>query len=315
MEHDKTLPEESAAGGSPIQWHPGFYSAFEREFRRNRKDLIFDREVQLTSGPLSIDLLVIKLLGTVSPENEIGGIFRRYNIVEFKSPGDSLSIDDFYKTVAYACLYKSSGQRINEIPAEELTVTLVRSDYPRELVHALTAAGLTVRERFSGIYYLEAGTGSLLFPTQLVVTSRLNRAAHSSLRVLTRNAEEADVRQFLEEALGETEQGDKAIVDSILQVSVSANMALYEKIRRDDSMCQAMRELMKDEIARDVARGRKEGRQEGRKEGRKEGRQEGRQEEAREAALRMLHLGRFSIEDVAFISGLPLDEVRKLAAN
>ena len=107
------------------------------------------------------------------------------------------------------------------------------------------------------------------------------------------------MRQFLEEALRETEQGEKAIVDSILQVSVSANMALYEKIRRDDSMCQAMRELMKDEIARDVAKSRREGRQ----------------EEAREAALRMLQLGRFSIEDVAYISGLPLEEVQKLAAN
>ena len=302
MEHDK-LASGEADGGSPIQWHPGFYSAFEREFRRNRKDLIFDREVQLTSGPLSMDLLVIKLLGSISPENEIGGIFRRYNIVEFKSPGDSLSIDDFYKTVAYACLYKCSGQRINEIPAEEVTVTLVRSEWPRELVHALEGAGMTITERFPGIYYLEAGTGSLLFPTQLVVTSRLDRAAHSSLRVLTRNAEEADVRQFLEEALRETEQGDKAIVDSILQVSVSANMALYEKIRRDDSMCQAMRELMKDEIARDVARGRSEGMQ------------QGMQKRASETALRMLQMGRFSIEDVAFISGLPLDEVRKLSAN
>jgi len=45
---------------------------------------------------------------------------------------------------------------------------------------------------------------------------------------------------------------DKQDVDAVLQVSVSANTDLYEKIRRETTMCEALRELMKDEIQADV---------------------------------------------------------------
>jgi hypothetical protein len=44
-------------------------------------------------------------------------------------------------------------------------------------------------------------------------------------------------------------QGDRDNIDAVLQASVAANFELYEDIRRDSVMCQAMRELMKDEIA------------------------------------------------------------------
>ena len=41
-------------------------------------------------------------------------------------------------------------------------------------------------------------------------------------------------------------------MDAVLQVSVSASIDLYEKIRRETTMCEALRELMKDEIQADV---------------------------------------------------------------
>jgi hypothetical protein len=43
--------------------------------------------------------------------------------------------------------------------------------------------------------------------------------------------------------------GDRDNIDAVLQASVAANFELYEDVRRDSVMCQAMRELMKDEIA------------------------------------------------------------------
>jgi hypothetical protein len=36
-------------------------------------------------------------------------------------------------------------------------------------------------------------------------------------------------------------------------LSVSANRELYEEVRRDEKMCQALKELMKDEIAEERA--------------------------------------------------------------
>ena len=40
-----------------IQWHPGFYAGMELDLRGN--ELEFEKEFQLTKGPLSIDLLII----------------------------------------------------------------------------------------------------------------------------------------------------------------------------------------------------------------------------------------------------------------
>ena len=50
-----------------------------------------------------MDLLIIKKLSDVLIENEIGHIFKKYNVVEYKSPEDGLSIDDYYKAIDYAC--------------------------------------------------------------------------------------------------------------------------------------------------------------------------------------------------------------------
>ena len=43
-----------------IQWHPGFVAAIDLELSANRKDLIYEKEYNLNTKPLEIDLLVIK---------------------------------------------------------------------------------------------------------------------------------------------------------------------------------------------------------------------------------------------------------------
>ena len=251
-------PREAA---EVIQWHPGFWGAMELEFRENREDLEFQKEIPLTKESLYLDYMVVKLLSDVPLKNEIGRIFKKYNVFEYKSPEDGLTIDDYFKTLAYACLVKSSGHGVNEIPAKELTVTFLRDSYPRKMLKTLADSGAKIKQKYPGVYYIKRGKhgkGDVLFPTQVIVSRELERR-HSSLRILRKHAEEADVRQFLEEAVQRTEQGDRANASAVLQVSVSANMGLYAKIREDDPMCQALEELMKDRI--DAARD--EGRDEG----------------------------------------------------
>lgn len=43
-----------------IQWHPGFVAAMGLELREYREDLIFEREYNLNTKPLEIDLPLIK---------------------------------------------------------------------------------------------------------------------------------------------------------------------------------------------------------------------------------------------------------------
>jgi hypothetical protein len=121
-----------------IQWHPAFYAAAELELRENRDDLQFEKEYNLSKEPIRMDLLIVKKTKGVRVKNEIGHIFKEYNVIEYKSPNDGLTIDDFFKTIGYACLYKGLGKTVDEIPANELTVTIVREGKPVEMFRAFS---------------------------------------------------------------------------------------------------------------------------------------------------------------------------------
>ena len=230
-----------------IQWHPGFYGAAELEFLSNKGDLEFQREFNLSKEPIRMDLLIIKKLADVRIENELGHIFKKYNVAEFKSPDDALSIDDYYKTVGYACLYKGLGETVDQIPANELTISIFRESYPREMFEAMKNLGMEIKEQYPGIYYISGKQA--LFDTQIVVTKQLDKETHRTLRILSKHVREEDVRAFVEKAVRMSEPGDRNNVDAVLQVSVSANKEIFEAIRRCDKvMCEALRELMKEDL-------------------------------------------------------------------
>ncbi len=231
-----------------IPWHPGFYGAAELELIGNKKDLEFHREYNLSKEPLRMDLLIIKKLREVKIENEIGQIFKKHNVLEYKSPEDGLGIDDYYKTVGYACLYKGLGETENQIPAEEITVSIFRESYPRELFKALKKEGQKIEERFPGIYYI---SGHVLFDTQIIVMRRVEAERHRGLKMLNRNVTREDVKAFLKEIESLKEPGDRNNIDAVMHVSAMANWKLYEAIGRDRSMFEVLKVIFKDELERE----------------------------------------------------------------
>lgn len=244
-----------------ISWHPGFYGAAELEFLSNKGDLEFQREYNLSKEPVRMDLLIIKKLSDVRIENELGHIFKKFNVVEYKNPDDALTIDDYYKTVGYACLYKGLGESVDLIPADELTISIFRESCPREMFKAMKKMGLEIEERYPGIYYISGKQA--LFDTQIVVTKQLEKETHRTLRVLSKHVQEEDVRAFVEKAGKMTEPGDRNNIDAVLHVSVSANREIYEAIRRCDKiMCDALRELMKEDFEKQERETRQETKQE-----------------------------------------------------
>lgn len=227
-------------------WHPGFLGAMEIEFRAYRTNLEFDDEHSLSKEPLKMDLLIIKKDKHVIITNQIGDIFRKHNVFEYKSPDDGITIDDYYKTVGYAYLYKGLGKTVNEIPGDELTVSLVRDVHPDKLFETVKNSGGTVEEKYPGVYYI---SGIVSIPTQVIVSSELEPSLHTSLRILTKRVREDDVEAFIRMAREFTEPGDRHNADAILQLSVSANRSVYDELkRRDPAMCEALRDLMKEEI-------------------------------------------------------------------
>lgn len=273
-----------------IQFHPGFYGAAELEFRLETAEIEFNIEYNLNKEPLRVDLLVVGKQNDIQLENEAGRIFKRYNIIEYKSPDDGLTIDDFFKTIGYACLYKALGKTVNQIPEEQITVSLFRDTYPQELFRTLKESGRKIEEKYPGIYYV---SGNVQFDVQIVVMNQLSPEKHSAFRVLSKCAKEEDVRRFLKESLTLVNQGDRANADAVFEVSIAANSALYEKIRSDEVMCKAMEDLMKDVIAQ---------REE-------DARQEGRQEERKNIAISMIKLGSIKMEEIATATGLTMESL------
>ena len=231
-----------------IQWHSGFCGAAELELGSDRDMLEFCREYNLSKAPLKMDMLIIKKTADAEIKNEIGRMFRTYNVMEYKSPDDSLSVSDYYKTMAYACLYKGLEESVDQIPAGEITVSLVRSRYPRKLFAALRKEGLEIQQPYQGIYYIK---GKTLFDTQVIVTSRLNRRNHRSLRLLSANVQREEVEEFIKAAEELENPGDRNNIEAVLQVSIGANQELYGEIRRDSFMYNALRELLNDEIEKE----------------------------------------------------------------
>ena len=152
------------------QWHPAFCSAVKLELIENKGDLDYENEYNLNSKPIQIDLLVIKKSKDVEIKNEIGKIFRGHNILEYKSPQDSMNVDTFIKVIAYACLYKASEVHVNDICLEDITITLIRERRPRELFKWFTKHGYEICEKYPGIYYVNKDGN---FPIQVIVSSRL----------------------------------------------------------------------------------------------------------------------------------------------
>ena len=258
-----------------ISWHPGFYGAMEIELIANKGAFEFQREYNLSKEPVRMDLLIIRKLRDVPIKNEIGYIFKKYNVVEYKSPDDELTIDDYYKTVGYACLYKGLGDTVNQIPAEELTVSIFRHRYPRELFRKLIKEGFTVEEVFPGIYYVR---GRVFFDTQIVVTSRLKGGSHKSLRLLSANIQKKDAREFIREAIFLSNQGDRNNMEAVLQVSIAANREIYNEIRRQSQMSGVLRDFFKEEIEEEIREAKKRAEKEVKEKVRKEVKEEVREE-------------------------------------
>ena len=211
---------------SRIQWHPAFYAATKLELRDNIDELEFYPEYNLSKKPLQADLLIIEKNGKTRMKNAIGHIFRKHNIVEYKSPGDGMTVDDFYKCVAYACLYKSTGENVNDIAGDELSITMIRESYPKSMMRELKRLGIGFVKYEAGIYH----SRNIFIPAQLIVTQELKPDEHRSLRILSRKADEKDVKGFIKETLGYVTQGEKADVQAVLKAS---GTAIYDRQLRN----------------------------------------------------------------------------------
>ena len=221
--------------------------------------LKYEREHNLTQKPLQIDLLIIKMEQGRQIEKSIGRLFRRYNIIEYKGPSDYLSINDFYKVTAYACLYQSDTQKVMEIGPEEITITMVSGRYPEKLIrHLEQIYSARMIQVSPGIIYAEG----LVFPLQIIQNSALPKKENVWLSRLRPGLDvEEDIAVLAQAYQGRDEN---PLYSAVMELIVRANKKQYEEAKH---MCNALRELFAEEIEEGRQRGKAEGKIEGKAEG------------------------------------------------
>ena len=152
---------------------------------------------------------------------------------------------------------------MDEIPAEEITITLIRDRKPVKLLGELEKSGYECQKETAGIYYVY----DVMFPVQIIASSELDVDMHVQLKALTNHLEESLMRQYLLQ-VSTFEGREKNLADIVLQVIVNSNM---EKVREwkgsERIMCEALRVLMADELNEERVEGQREGRVEGQREG------------------------------------------------
>ena len=234
-----------------LSWHPAFGAVLRIELEKELDLLEIVDERQLTKEPLQMDVLVVKKEKGIRLEKNIGRIFKSYNIIEYKSPEDYLSINDFYKVYAYACLYQSDTDRVMEVDPEEITLTFVCMRYPRKLLgHLKKARGMKVSRQGDGIYYLEGDALAM----QLLVTRELSERDNYWLQHLRGNLKEGRELQDLMERY-ERHRHSKWY-QAAMDLIVRAN---WDRMKEEKEMCEALRELFADELQESKAQGKEQG--------------------------------------------------------
>lgn len=243
-----------------IQWHPGFVAAMDMELREDRGILKLESEHNLNRKPLEIDLLVIKKEPYVEIHNEIGKLFRGHNIIEYKSPSDSLNLSTLYKVTSYACLYKSYELEKGMIKEKDVTISIIREKKSKKLFKYFKDNNVKVTMPYKGIYYVDWIS---LFPIQVIITKELEQDKHIWIKALTDQMEKADMESLIEKSSEVSSEYEKELVESILEVTLKANSSLAEKLIGDVKMGEMILKVVQPLILEKERKAKTEGIEEG----------------------------------------------------
>ena len=227
-----------------VQWHPAFYGAMHLELRENKEDLELEEEVILNTLPLRVDMLVVKKKYPCEIQNEIGKMFEKYNLVEYKSPSDSLNYDVFLKGIAYAYLYKANEAYLDKILLEEVTLTFIREAKPVKLFKILRKEKFSIEEKYSGIYYI---IKERYIKIQIIVSKELKDENHIWLNALSSKVKIEQVVRFLDISQNLESSYDVNYSDSVWEVMESVNRETVQKVRENE-MTKAWAEIVQPRI-------------------------------------------------------------------
>jgi hypothetical protein len=171
------IPKKSSRQKPLTQWHPSFFASLQLELQDFQEYLEYYDEINLNNIPRRIDVIIVVVRDNVTITRNIAGIFRKHNIFEYKSPDDTLSINDYYNGLSYALQYKAIEK--NAISIDELTLSFVCYKKPLKLF-AYLSGRYGVQRAEKGIYIV----GGNQVPVQIIVCGELSESGNLFLHGL-----------------------------------------------------------------------------------------------------------------------------------
>jgi hypothetical protein len=282
------MSRKKRQGRSRIRWHRAFYAAIQTELDDYSHALEFSLEFELNTEPLRIDVVIIKKSADAPIKKNIAAIFRKVNIVEYKSPRSYVSIKDFYKVYAYACIYSTLSKAVkNKADMDEMTLTFVSSRHSKELLaHLKEKRGYSVEKTGAGIYTV---SGDIL-PIQIIDSRKLAEEENLWLKGLYNRLSAKEVQRIADEA---EKQGKGARMKAYLKAVLSANAEVLQELPMNETL---------ERVIKNAGLAAK---------WKAEGEARGEAKKAAEVAQNMLKKG-FTAEQAAELSGLDISKVRGL---
>ena len=137
--------------------------------------------------PVAAFLLAIIKSPDVQIQNAIGKIFKGHNIIDYTCFDKTLNTGHFYKSLAYTSLYKAIGFEDNYIKANDVTITIVSRNIPRQLFDSLKESDITVEESGKGIYQIK---NMMPFSIQVIVRPEMGENEQEWLKSLINYVQE-----------------------------------------------------------------------------------------------------------------------------
>lgn len=147
-----------------------------------------------------------------------------------------------------------------------------------------------------------------MFPTQIIVTKELGEKNHIWLKSLSDRLKKEELRRLLEEVEGLTQKLEKELADSVLEVSIRANLELVDELKGDENVCQALLEIMEPEINKIAEKAAEKAAEKTRREMQEEAERKAKIQ-ALDIAKKMIRSGKFTIEEILeYVPGISAEE-------
>jgi len=221
------------------QFHPAFCEAMKQILGSDLDQIEYSDEYTLNTMPNRIDFLVSRKNTDKELASGLAKIFRKHNLIEYKSPGQTLGIGEYHLSMAYAYLYASYEK---DISMEDITLSFIREGKPVTLMNYFISEEFKITQYEEGIYHVRKENH---VDMQVIVTKEIGWQ-YIWLKVLTDKLTKEDAEHLIIEASKVRDEQGKKRVRSILDL-VSLLNKEKEWMERWNGM-GAFRDLFKEEF-------------------------------------------------------------------